>query len=94
MSWFARFWPARKPDDPLDPAATRVQSVERVRRFGVVYPAHLPLLERPSALRPLEEVVVRTAVLNAMAGIAHGAPVEVAKGWLEEHRLLAGLTPH
>lgn len=93
MRWFARFWPSRKPEDPLDPAATRVRSDERLRRVGVRYPAHLPLLDRPSTLRPLEEAVVRTAVLNAMAGIAHGAPLEVAKGWLEEHRLLTGLTP-
>ncbi|UOQ98717.1 DUF4272 domain-containing protein [Hymenobacter sp. 5317J-9] len=46
----------------------------------------LPILETP-ALRPLNEIKGRMAVMNAMLNIAFNAPVHIIKNWIESHAL-------
>jgi hypothetical protein len=46
----------------------------------------LPTLEA-SSLRPVEEIVGRMSVMNALVNIAFGAPIHIIKNWIEVNGL-------
>ena len=58
---------------------------------GYKFNQWLPILETP-AMRPIEEIRARMAVMNALINIAFEAPTYLMKDWIENNNLVAYLS--
>ncbi len=80
----------------LDPAQLRSET--RVRLADLGYPdppAHLPALfdkEVGYSIRPIGDLVARTAALNVVVALSHGMPLELAGEWVSENDMRTALS--
>ncbi len=83
--------------DSPDPAAVRAASLDELLHLGLPLPGpHRPLLWQPGdrvALRTLDEIEARAAILNVAIARTVGMPPDAAMAWLLDARLLAHVTP-
>jgi len=80
----------------LDPAQLRSET--RVRLADLGYPdppMHLPALfdkEVGYSLRPIDDIVARTAALNVVVTVSLGMPLDLAGEWISENGLRTALS--
>ena len=74
-------------EDPI-----RQRSIVELRRYGVSYPTHLPLMGELH-LRPAREIQDRALTLAAVIAASFGFPKSSALEWLEREGLSTRLAP-
>ncbi len=83
--------------DSPDPAAVRAATFDELLHLGLPLPGpHRPLLWQPGdrvALRTLDEIEARAAILNVAIARTVGLPPDAAMAWLLDARLLPHVTP-
>ena len=64
----------------------KAQNDKLISKNGYKFNQWLPILETP-AMRSIEEIRSRLAVMNALINIAFEAPTYIIKDWIESHNL-------
>jgi hypothetical protein len=80
-----------QPVPALDLRQIRAQSWDYVAQANLPVNPHLPLLDQPAVLRPLEAVVDRAVVISVVLSCAYGYPKPRAQRWLAREGLDQGL---
>jgi hypothetical protein len=75
----------------IDPNALKSESEAQILAFGGRICAWLPLIDSVQ-LRPIEQIIGRSLVMNALLNIYFEAPVSVIKNWIEAHQLVQYLS--
>jgi Domain of unknown function (DUF4272) len=75
----------------IDPNALKTESEAQILAFGGRICAWLPLIDSVQ-LRPIDQIIGRSLVMNALLNIYFEAPVSVIKDWLEAHHLVPYLS--
>jgi Domain of unknown function (DUF4272) len=75
----------------IDPNALKAESEAQILAFGGRICSWLPLLDSVK-LRPIDQIIGRSLVMNALLNIYFEAPIPVIKDWIEAHNLVPYLS--
>jgi hypothetical protein len=75
----------------IDPNALKAESEAQILAFGGRICAWLPLIDSVQ-LRPIDQIIGRSLVMNALLNIYFEAPISVIKDWIEAHHLVPYLS--
>ena len=75
----------------IDPEIVKKESEEIIKNYGGEICDWLPWIDR-IGIRPIEEIIGRALVMNALINIHFEAPTSIIKEWLESNELTNYLT--
>ncbi len=75
----------------LDPETVKKETEEIIKNYGGETCDWLPWIDRTTS-RPIQEIIGRALVMNALINIHFEAPTNIIKEWIESHELIQYLT--